>query len=97
MARLIDADAVIRQIDEMRPGRCYEDAWALTVINSAPTVDAVPVVHGRWVKVHDEVCYWLACSVCGEEIPKRFGTDYYTKYCPNCGARMDGGVNDAAD
>ena len=44
MARLIDADAVRKQIDEKRPGRAYEDAWALTVLDNAPTVDAEPVV-----------------------------------------------------
>ena len=66
-------------------------------IKAIPAADVVEVRHGRWKKVHDEVCYWLACSVCGEEIPKRFGTDYYTDYCPNCGAKMDGGADDAAD
>lgn len=38
--RLIDADAVREEIDRARPGRSYEDAWALTVIDNAPTVIA---------------------------------------------------------
>jgi len=90
--RLIDADKLPKYT-----GYALSASEVAIAVENAPTVDAVPVVHGRWVKVHDEVCYWLACSVCGEEIPKRFGTDYYTSYCPNCGAKMDGGVNDAAD
>lgn len=69
----------------------------LNDVEDFPAADVVGVRHGEWKKVHDEVCYWLACSVCGEEIPKRFGTDYYTNYCPNCGAKMDGGADDAAD
>ena len=36
--RLIDADAIRADIDAQRPGRCYEDAWALTVIDNAPTI-----------------------------------------------------------
>ena len=36
--RLIDADVTREEIDRMRPGRCYEDAWALTVMDNAPTI-----------------------------------------------------------
>lgn len=42
--RLIDADAVREEIDRTRPGRNYEDAWTLTVLDNAHTIDAVPVV-----------------------------------------------------
>lgn len=66
----------------------WEIQYADDRLDEIPAADVVEARHGRWVKVHDEVCYWLACSVCGEEIPKRFGTDYYTSYCPNCGAKM---------
>lgn len=33
--------------------------------------------------------YYPFCSVCGEEPP---GCEM-SKYCPNCGARMDGDIN----
>lgn len=36
--RLIDADWVRNDIDKKRPGRSYEDAWALTIIDAAPTI-----------------------------------------------------------
>ena len=36
--RLIDADAIRADIDEKRPGRSYEDAWTLTVVDAAPTI-----------------------------------------------------------
>ena len=36
--RLIDADAIRADIDKERPGRSYEDAWALTVLDNAPTI-----------------------------------------------------------
>ena len=54
-------------------------------IKDAPTVDAVEVVHGRWIKVHE----WCGvevyrCSACGREHPR-----LKTAYCCDCGAKMD--------
>lgn len=38
------------------------------------------------------------CSVCRKTALLDGGEDYVTSpYCPNCGARMDGGADDAAD
>ncbi len=55
------------------------------LIEIAPTIDAVPVVYGRWNGQHT-----AHCSICG-----RFCTlayiEKYPNYCPNCGAKMDGG------
>ncbi len=51
------------------------------MIMDAPTVDAVPVKHGKWTVTP----VYIKCSECGESfmlIPQN--------YCPNCGARMDG-------
>lgn len=45
-------------------------------------VDAVPVVHGHWLKNGDRYC---ECSVCHHE-GNTSGAD---NYCPNCGAKMD--------
>lgn len=36
--RLIDADWTREEIDKDRPGRMYEDAWALTVMDNSPTI-----------------------------------------------------------
>ena len=47
------------------------------------TVDAVPVRHGRWTDKDGGIA---TCSVCGD----RWGVWSVMKYCPNCGARMDG-------
>lgn len=55
-----------------------------------PSVDAAPVVHGRWIKKHDNVCYWYECSECGRKPPySEFYQEDHSRYCPNCGARMD--------
>lgn len=57
-------------------------------IDNAPTVDAVPVVHGRWKKTNTKYRFW--CSVCCCAMPIR------TNFCPFCGAKMDGGNENEA-
>ena len=57
------------------------------MVNCFPTVDAVEVVHGRWIINSDG--YYPYCSECKEE-PKH---GEMTHYCPNCGAKMDGDGN----
>lgn len=46
-------------------------------------VDAEPVKHGRWVDGK--------CSRCGHHAPfwEMASTYYRSRYCPNCGAKMD--------
>ena len=55
------------------------------------TIEAEPVKHGEWETVPGNGIGGTArCSVCGEAI---YG--YHTmNYCPNCGAKMDGGNTD---
>ena len=54
-------------------------------IESFPTADVAPVVHGYWNigYFHDRVC-----SCCLH--PDNDINDYAHSYCPNCGAKMDG-------
>lgn len=65
------------------------------VIRGVPTADVAPVVHGRDVyKWHKEGHCEFKCSVCGAwagiiEGGTLDGVDF--DYCPNCGAKMDGG------
>lgn len=59
-------------------------------IEDAPTVDAVEVVHGHWI---DRPCMTgqVYCSECAT-IEKSTDSNYKSKHCPNCGAKMDGGT-----
>ena len=95
--RLIDADKLIDYTDDRYSlheiGRRERDdiVWAL---ESAPTVDAVPVRHGHYVGEGDgyangELVYdvWK-CSECGCVFEDDYEKPTYN-YCPNCGARMD--------
>lgn len=50
----------------------------------------VKVRHGQWIRKEDDSCYWYECSECGEKLAKtQWGNDYFSAYCPNCGAKMD--------
>lgn len=72
-------------------GVTYEDG-KVTDVHIMDTDDVVkvfaPVRHGRW-KCHGD-CGVTECSVCGWSIEEYVG-DY--AYCPNCGAKMDGGAD----
>lgn len=60
-----------------------------------PLDDVSPVVHGDWIDGRPYVnSRWKVCSVCHQTAPEPHGG---YNYCPNCGAKMDGGVDNAAD
>ena len=84
MSKYIDADYLIDTIGAMIGyGSTPTEIWEM--VNDAPTIDAVEVVHGEWIDRSDGIeGAWNYCSVCGEQ-----AIDLYD-FCPNCGAKMDG-------
>ena len=88
--RLIDADKIQWKSYPNDYGETNDDYVEKCDIDNMPTVDAVPVVHGRWVFGGDGC---VICSKCNEEE----SNDNHRKFCPNCGAKMDGGADHAAD
>ena len=85
--RLIHADEARREILREAPQLAY-------IIDRIKPVDAVEVVHGRWVE--DRWTKWQ-CDKCHSPSPA-YGyprMEYVkTRYCPNCGAKMDGDGNE---
>ena len=53
--------------------------------DNGDAIEISRVRHGRSIASHDEFC---ACSIC--KYPVYVGWNQ-TNYCPNCGAKMDGG------
>lgn len=99
--RLIDANYLDKQmgrlstlyaaLGEFETARDYN--FVRTVLDTAPTVDAVEVVHGHWISKG----YKIECSVCehraflGTHDPVIHTEEKnIRKYCHNCGAKMDG-------
>ena len=86
---LIDKEAFIKEFDNRCRGECcccLEVTTSISgckVIDEAPVIDAVPVKHGEWTVINGCV----SCSVCGEP-------NMEWNYCPNCGAKMNGGKDD---
>ena len=94
--RLIDADALRQTMESNLYWGLDSDGAILDTIDEAPTIEAAPVVHGRWVdQPTGRYGKWQSwCSVCR----RRSGiggveTNRHRAYCPNCGARMDGDGN----
>ena len=93
--RLIDANAM--REDWLENGEneyVYDTNAVLASIDAQPTVDAVEVVHGRWEQCFEDWRQQIEgdkCSACGFE-HYGCGIKHY-HYCPNCGAKMDGGVD----
>ena len=84
MARLIDADALMSSHWWSELKNPFDTARAKTIILSAKTVDAEPVVHGHWVKYNFLGHEQWACSEC-----QTLGSPQW-KRCPVCEAKMDG-------
>jgi rubrerythrin len=84
MAEYIEREALIAAYDAAHKG---EPGGARKLIADAPAADVAPVVHGRWIPVSNTgIGATGRCTVCNKAI---YGFVAY-KYCPNCGARMDG-------
>ena len=98
MGRLIDTDDLIENIAAIVDLRTLSTKTIGEAIAKTPTVDAVPVVHGHWIKfgVSDkDGNHQYRCSVCEcEEIHSPL---VKVSYCWNCGARMDGKEGDQND
>ena len=101
--RLIDADKLEKRLDNEKWMDNYDRDFIVDVaLDEAPTVDAVPVAHGEWIMdtdPDDGDCRCSNCRVCIDALHRRnhgvlnaLGYKLHTfyKYCPNCGAKMDG-------
>ena len=94
MKELIDRKALLAEYDRVHIG---PPGGARKLMENAPAVDAVEVVHGRWL--YDSGSGKYFCSACDEyalsfKKDTLYGGDLYevclTDYCPSCGAKMDG-------
>ena len=88
----ISREAMLEHLDRCKQS---EDATTLTAavitalqcfVQSQPTADVAPVVHGQWVDNGIPDSILNGCSVCGFTC----GSSSFF-YCPKCGAWMDGG------
>lgn len=92
-----DIDLQITGMENVEPVmRCLQ--MILDDVKESPTVDAVPVRHGRWIIRDNPGTGWYraTCSECGEDVTSTApcigffpNAKVIWDYCPYCGARMD--------
>lgn len=87
MAEYIEREAAIRVVNGHSSFTMTRSSL-IDSISKLPAADVVPVVRGKW-GTHSDRPDLLICSVC------KCGFDMWKhdphNYCPNCGAKMDGG------
>lgn len=79
-------------INELRH-RCYPCGEGIEAINAIPAADVAPVVYGRWVTHYRSgtpVAEGYVSTCCD------MWNNRKSDYCPNCGAKMDGGDGNAS-
>lgn len=85
---LIDTDSLWKTFENAGWWDNADRDVAQDLLDQAPSVDAEPVRHGRWVK-SGYACgesEWT-CTICGN---KEWRTSISRlKFCPFCGAKMD--------
>ena len=85
----IEREALVKRL---KKEEC--DCEWLWVILDIPSADVAPVRHAKWELIDECVNEGVYCSNCHKKI---YRTEYAnqkvkSKYCPNCGTRMDGDV-----
>lgn len=95
MDEYIERDALLDDISAAVKHRGMGEIIGKTLmryVKRQPAADVAPVVHGQWGNNGIPGSMLCGCSVCGFTC----GASSFF-YCPNCGAKMGGGDNDAAD
>ena len=100
MDELISREATIKRIKEVYCVGCNSyhgvrcracgTGDAIDMIEDAPAADVAPVAHGEWeIVVGSNGKEYMVCTCCrvSQDL-----TGVFT-YCPNCGAKMDGGAD----
>ena len=91
----MDEYASLRKIEfELCGGNLPEKykAFVRRVLNDRnliPAADVAPVVHGEWVLFRSSVTGELSLYFCAS---CRAASTEKSNYCPECGAKMDGGT-----
>lgn len=93
-------DAITDLAGKASTRSAYEAVWkSARALKKISAADVAPVVHGRWINEDFPDRPAIAtdpaiCSNCGEMAHKaEHGYAILSKYCPYCGAKMDGGTD----
>ena len=107
MSDLVDRSHIVQQAQDFRGVfktdlEKYVADMFIRMVDHAPSVDAVPVVHGRWERCGGDLHssgYAIYCTVCNKVhfVHRKHSLGGLNceelfkkpKYCPSCGAVME--------
>ena len=97
MAEYIERAVAVKVVlRERKPTNSVAQNRMLSIIQrdllTMPADDVVPVVHGRWEQDSDGDWYCTNCDEVVAICESGRERTYRKPYCPNCGAKMDGGA-----
>ena len=94
----IERKKVVELLNKWADGYSYIELPtkdAIVCVRAIPAADVVPVRHGRWKwEFADNGWANHICSECGYTKNTDIHVSVGYRYCPNCGALMDGGKDD---
>ena len=91
MAEYIEREAAIKELMNDAPEQVgYSREDAADCIRYMDVADVAPVRHGRWEEASDGD--GIVCPFCRTDFCTIIYDTEYFNYCPNCGAKMDGGI-----
>lgn len=107
MARYIDADKAVELIKNYGKGAISDGQVTLDPVDDIVllakgidllrTADVVEVKHGKWNIEESQEHFNVVCQNCDKDFYVYKKGQYRiqnSNYCPNCGAKMDGGEKD---
>lgn len=86
MAEYIEREVAIRVVNG-QSSLTMTRSSLIDSISNIPAADVVSVVHGRWLYVDTDTDQFFLCNRCKKKEYRE------SNYCPNCGAKMDGGAD----
>ena len=99
MAEYIELEAAVKAFNNFDAGRADSPPFTLLTpeefaeyLYELPIADVAPVVYGRWVTHYRSgtpVAEGYVSTCCD------MWNNRKSDYCPNCGAKMDGGADNA--
>lgn len=93
--RLIDADELRDEVLHDNTWECEIVNYYLDVIDYTPAVDAAITRHGTWKTYYNRPFAGNVhrCTICGFTTTSDDVSQFrkWYKFCPNCGAEMNGG------
>lgn len=92
MGGYIKRDTAIRAVMAAKWVDGSDGAMAMEIVASPPAADVAPVVHGRWERDADGDWYCTNCDEVVAICESGRERTYRKPYCPNYGAKMDGGA-----